>query len=193
MSDAMRVAERRDLFTGRWLRLETISYVDRCGGERQWEAAQRVNSHGAVLIIAELRSSGEIILVRQFRPPTEREVIEFPAGLIDAGESPAETAERELREETGYHGVVKNISPPGFNSPGMTGEKIYMVFMEIDDSDAANRDPSPTPEESEHLVTILVRKAQLAEFIAEAHAGGYGLDAKVIAYAGGLNACRSSI
>ena len=43
-----------------------------------------------------------ILAVRQYRPAVERYTIEFPAGLVDAGESPLETARRELLEETGY-------------------------------------------------------------------------------------------
>lgn len=42
-----------------------------------------------------------ILAVRQYRPAVERYTIEFPAGLVDAGESPLETAGRELLEETG--------------------------------------------------------------------------------------------
>ena len=39
----------------------------------------------------------------------------MPAGLVDEGESAAECAVRELREETGYHGVAGEVSPILFN------------------------------------------------------------------------------
>lgn len=42
-------------------------------------------------------------------------MIEVPAGLVDEGESAAECAVRELREETGYHGVAAEVSPIMFN------------------------------------------------------------------------------
>lgn len=57
----------------------------------------------------------EIVLQKQFRPPIGKVVIEVPAGLVDAGESAAESAVRELREETGYCGVVTESSPIMFN------------------------------------------------------------------------------
>jgi ADP-ribose pyrophosphatase len=42
-------------------------------------------------------------------------VIEVPAGLIDAGETAEHAALRELKEETGYIGVVSQSSPVMFN------------------------------------------------------------------------------
>lgn len=62
----------------------------------------------AVQVVALLqRPSGtEVLLEKQFRPPTEKVCIEFPAGLMDEGETPEECALRELKEETGYVGEV---------------------------------------------------------------------------------------
>lgn len=57
----------------------------------------------------------EIILQKQYRPPIDKVVIEGPAGLIDAGETAEEAAVRELKEETGYVGVVSQTSPVMFN------------------------------------------------------------------------------
>lgn len=48
----------------------------------------------------------EILLEKQFRPPIDKVCIEFPAGLVDPGETPEESAVRELLEETGYVGEV---------------------------------------------------------------------------------------
>ncbi len=65
-------------------------------------------SRGFCVIFA-LTSDGGVLLVRQYKHGIAQIVTELPAGLIDAGESPAVCAARELAEETGYTG-----SPPAF-------------------------------------------------------------------------------
>jgi ADP-ribose pyrophosphatase len=60
-----------------------------------------VRHPGAVVIIAIL-PDGRMLFERQYRYGPRRTFLEFPAGKIDAGEPPAQTAVRELREETGH-------------------------------------------------------------------------------------------
>ena len=59
---------------------------------------------GAVLIVP-LKDDGRVVVARQFRYPLNRVFLEFPAGKIDPGEEPLDTAQRELREEAGYTAV----------------------------------------------------------------------------------------
>lgn len=62
----------------------------------------------------------EVILQKQYRPPVGRVTVEIPAGLIDAGETAEQCAERELKEETGYVGTAKACSPIMFNGTPTT-------------------------------------------------------------------------
>ena len=64
---------------------------------REW-----IKHPGASAIIPFL-PTGEIIMVKQYRYPVQKVVLEIPAGKLDAsGEDPLECAKRELKEETGY-------------------------------------------------------------------------------------------
>ena len=75
-------------------------------------------------------SGPELLLQKQFRPPINKVVIEVPAGLVDEGETAKECAMRELKEETGYHGVAGEVSPIMFN--GMSGNcKHYNVLIDV--------------------------------------------------------------
>jgi ADP-ribose pyrophosphatase len=66
------------------------------------EATREYVEHmGAVAVIA-LLDSGELIMERQYRYPLGTDLLELPAGKIDRGESALDSAQRELREETGY-------------------------------------------------------------------------------------------
>ena len=56
---------------------------------------------GAAVIIA-VTDEGKLVMERQYRYPLGRDFLELPAGKIDSGEDPLETAKRELAEETGY-------------------------------------------------------------------------------------------
>ncbi|MGN0870708.1 MAG: NUDIX hydrolase, partial [Victivallales bacterium] len=70
---------------GKWLLLNELTYEDRKGKIRTWEAAARQNCAGAVAIICTLKPSNRLILVRQYRPPVNKLTIEFPAGLVNRG------------------------------------------------------------------------------------------------------------
>ena len=60
-----------------------------------------------IVAILQKPTGPEIVLQRQFRPPINKVVIEVPAGLVDENETAAESAVRELKEETGYVGTVE--------------------------------------------------------------------------------------
>ena len=174
------------LHEGRFLALRRKSFIDDRGVARTWESADRVNSRGAVLIAACIVPDDEIVLVRQFRPPTGKVVVELPAGLIDPGETPASTAVRELYEETGYAGKLLDVTPAGYSSPGMSGEAVYIAFMEIDGDAYRGKAVVAHPEECESIECIRVPRAKLADFLLEENRIGHGVDTKLYLYAQAL-------
>lgn len=181
MQERPRVTRRVTKAAGRFLELQALEWVDAAGAVRQWESAARRGSQAAVVIVAVLQPSDRVVLIRQFRPPADGVVLEFPAGLIDAGETPQAAALRELREETGYVGRAGQVSDFAFSSPGMSGETV--AFVEVAVEEAANVQPTAAPDEGEQIEVLSVPRRELAAFCRAQAAAGIKLDSKVVAYA----------
>ena len=69
-----------------------------------------IKKEGPAVCVLALTRENKVVLVKQFRPGPEKEVIELPGGCIDKGESPDCAIKRELLEETGYAGETKFVS-----------------------------------------------------------------------------------
>jgi ADP-ribose pyrophosphatase len=94
-----------------------------------------VKHPGAVAVLALL--DGRILVVRQYRKPLERTLIEIPAGKLDAGEEPAAAAARELEEETGWKPKRLTHLTSFYTSPGFADEIIHLYFTnELERGDA---------------------------------------------------------
>jgi len=113
-----------EVFAGRLLRVyrDEIRLPDGGEGVREY-----VRHPGAVAIVA-LFDDGRVLLERQYRYPHGRELIELPAGKLEPGEPHAETARRELLEETGY--VASHWSRLGVIHPSVayTDEAIELFL-----------------------------------------------------------------
>ncbi len=138
-------------FRGRYLE----AVVERWSG-REYEFVRRIgpSEAGAVGVVA-LTASEDVLLVRQFREPARREMLEIPAGLRDVGgETAEECARRELLEETGYSPA--RIEPLGrgfLSSSGLTDERYLLYRADVQDA------PSSDPEAGIHLVRMPFREA----------------------------------
>ncbi len=176
------IESAEDIAGGRFLRFRLLRWRDAGGAARDWETVERVNDHGAVFIVARLLPSDRLVLIRQYRPPADRYVHEFPAGLMDAGETPEEAALRELREETGYTARAVAAGAPCYTSPGLSNESVCAVRAEIDEDAPENADLRTEFDPSEDIETILVPRADLAAFYRAETARGHAFDAKLAAY-----------
>ena len=123
----------------RWLNLFARTYRHK-GHEGTWLFASRrpqpqvpATGTDAVLIVPVVRAEGQpprLIVLREFRVPVGDYVYAFPAGLVEAGETPEDVARRELLEETGLEVVeVKRVSPTVYSTAGMTDESVVLVFV----------------------------------------------------------------
>lgn len=146
-----RVVESTVIHRGSYLTF-SVDTVERADGTR---AQREVIGHpGAVAIVA-LTDDGRVLLVRQFRLPASRVMLEIPAGTLDADpttgtpEDPLAAAERELEEETGFRAGSWELLTSFWTAPGFATELMHLYLA---------RDLVPVvedrrgPEEDERLV-----------------------------------------
>lgn len=87
---------------------------------------EQVTHPGGVCVAAKL--DDHYLMVKQYRFGVEKQLLEFPAGLIDPGEDPEKTALRELQEETGYEAQSIVSLGSAYLSPGYNNEEIYLYL-----------------------------------------------------------------
>ncbi len=80
-----------------------------------------------VCIIAVTRGR-QIVLVREFRPAVEAEVIELPSGHVEGDESPVEAAARELYEETGFKAPQAELLGSLKPDTGRLSNRLHVCF-----------------------------------------------------------------
>jgi ADP-ribose pyrophosphatase len=111
----------RRVYEGRVLNLRVEEVGKPSGGTRFVEVVEHT---GGVVIVAQ-PEPGTIALVRQYRFAVEQTLWEAPAGMIDAGEVPADAALRELREETGYRAERVEFLFTAYSTPGFCQERLH--------------------------------------------------------------------
>lgn len=89
---------------------------------------REIVEHSGGAVIVPLTNEGRVVMVRQYRKPVERVVLEVPAGKIDPGEDPFDTALRELREETGYRAGKIEYLTKMYPSVGYSEEVLYIYL-----------------------------------------------------------------
>ncbi len=113
----------------RWLTLRENDY-ELPGGKRL-SSYWLVEKPSYVLVIGESRKG--LVLVREYRPGSGKMHLSFPAGFIDAGETPEEAALREFREETGFHAANARLLAVFDAQAAWLNARCHVVYVEASD------------------------------------------------------------
>lgn len=199
----------------RWVTLKQLTYTDQTGKSRTWEVAQRKTraSSAGVDAVAignillpppsqQGKTPVSTMLVIQYRPPLDAYTVEWPAGLIDEGETAEAAARREFKEETGYEVTkVLSVSPVQAADPGMTNANMQMAMVEVqlpemsaenskkEEGEAAL--PLQRLDDGEHITRVVVPLAEMYDRLVE-YAGKERMvvAAKLFHFAAGMQFMR---
>ena len=107
---------------------KTYEMISRDGNIQSLEDLQNKTPNAVVMILTD--ESGERILVnREYRMAMAQWIYNFPAGLIDPGETPEESAKRELWEETGLRLMrIDDVLDNSYSAVGFSNERNVCVF-----------------------------------------------------------------
>lgn len=168
------VVERRVVHRGRYLefRVDTMERADGSGGTRDV-----VGHPGAIAVLA-LDGDRRLLLVRQWRLPAARAMLEIPAGTLDVHdgvtEDPDLAARRELEEETGHRAATWRKLSEFWTAPGFATELMHLYLAT--GLAGADGDDRLSPDEDERLE---LRRVSIPDALAMVDAGEI-IDAKTI-------------
>jgi ADP-ribose pyrophosphatase len=155
MAAATEIIDRKVEFTTPWFQV----IAKHVAGERAPYYALRLQDYVSIVAFTEKR---ELVLVRQYRPAVERYTLELPSGHVEADETPAQSARRELAEECGLDAPQPELLGPLLSDTGRHENRLWCYFASGVTPLAGGYVPEPG------LERILVPQTQLPHLLANA-------------------------
>ena len=134
------------------------------------EYKREIVAHHGSAVIVPVFDDGTVALVRQYRHPAGKYLLEVPAGTLNVGEAPEAGALREVEEEIGFRaGKIEKLSE-FYVSPGFLTEKMFLYLA----TDFTETSQNLDDDEFVEIVRLPLKKA------VEMASGGEIEDAKTI-------------
>uniref|UniRef100_A0A8R1XSA7 Nudix hydrolase domain-containing protein n=1 Tax=Onchocerca volvulus TaxID=6282 RepID=A0A8R1XSA7_ONCVO len=183
------------VYDGKWLKMREVRFR-KCDSsqEQVWESVHRrrvpQSKPDAVVVFATLHRDGKkyFILIKQYRIPMSGMCLEFPAGLIEEGETIEAAGLRELKEETGYTATKILSCTKGKQSlsPDLADESISIMMVEVDGDAPENKNLKQDLDDGEIIEVVLVECEKLLSYIEFICTEVY-VDSMVYTFALGMN------
>ena len=126
------VTERMDAERERLVSTRLFSVEHRVYPSEDGDPIERdVVVHPGAVVVLPLLDRRRLVMIRNFRYTVQERLWELPAGTMDAGEAPLDTARRELEEETGYRAAAMRALTEFYTSPGILTERMH-AFVATD-------------------------------------------------------------
>jgi len=150
-----RILSSRVVFEGRAVKL-SLSTVEKSKGET---VTREIVEHRDAIAAVVLDDGDNVVMVRQFRVPTGKDLLEIPAGVMEEGESPDECVKRELQEEIGY--LPQKITRLGgfYAAPGYCTEYINIFLA------TGLKESRLLADDTDEIEIVRVPVAQIARMI----------------------------
>jgi ADP-ribose pyrophosphatase len=161
------MAGRREIYKGRIIDL----YRDEVELPNGHSVELEIVHHPGAAAIVAVDAQGEVVLLRQYRHAAGGYIWEVPAGTLAAGESPADCARRELREEAGLVAQAWTALGSILTTPGFCDERIHLFLA---------RELSDDTQQLDHDEVLSVSRVAMRRALAMIRAGEIE-DAKSIA------------
>jgi len=143
------------IYEGRILKLR-VDIVLTADGR---QSTREIVEHADCIAIIAVDANDNILLVKQYRKPVEKELLEIPAGGIDAGEDAEAAVIREMQEETGFRPQKLERLGGFYSAPGYASEYLYLYL-------ATDLTPSRLyAEDTEGIEVIRVPPTQIPDLI----------------------------
>lgn len=127
--DGFRHLGDRQVHQGHVWRVVVADFEAPDGSTFERDIVRSPGAVAAVPLVFDAEGNASIVLLRQYRPPYERDLIEVPAGMRDVdGEPPVETARRELIEEVGIVPTTLELLTELLPSPGLT-DSVTTIYL----------------------------------------------------------------
>jgi ADP-ribose pyrophosphatase len=118
-----RILKSKTIYRGKVVELKVEQVIE--PGDVQ--TTREVVCHAGSVVVVPHLPDGRLILVRQYRHAVKETLWELVAGGMERGETPRQSARRELMEEAGYRARVLKPLLEFYPSPGILSEKMHLV------------------------------------------------------------------